>query len=240
MKLSRFLVRHLKRRPSFGDLAGTKPISASYGYDRGTPIDRYYIENFLRNNTDAIRGRTLEVGDDVYTATFGGSQTQRRDVLHVHKDNPAATFVGDLATPGTLPPDTFDCAVVTQTLHLIYEVKAAIAQLYDCLRPGGVLLATTPGVSQIARDEWGAKWYWSFTLASVRRLVTEAFPEGQASFGCYGNVFAATAFLQGVALEEVPRAKLDVYDEAYPVIITIRATKPDAGPRSTRTPGAAA
>jgi SAM-dependent methyltransferase len=239
MTLSSLIVRHLKRRPNFGDLAGTKPISDYYGYDRGTPIDRYYIESFLRNNADAVRGRTLEVGDDTYTATFGGLRAHRRDVLHVHADNPAATFVGDLATPGTLPRDTFDCAIVTQTLHLIYEVKAALAQLHDCLRPGGVLLATTPGVTQIARDEWGTNWYWSFTLASIRRLVAETFPTGQASFGCHGNVFAATAFLQGVALEEVPRAKLDVYDEAYPLIITIRATKRDTGARVSGIPGAA-
>jgi hypothetical protein len=41
----------------------------------------------------------------------------------------------------------------------------------------------------------------------------------------HGNVFAATAFLQGAALEEVDRAKLDIEDPAYPVTITLRARK---------------
>ena len=41
----------------------------------------------------------------------------------------------------------------------------------------------------------------------------------------YGNVFAATSFLQGIAVEEVDRAKLGFFDEAYPVIVGIRARK---------------
>ena len=39
------------------------------------------------------------------------------------------------------------------------------------------------------------------------------------------NVFSATAFIQGVALEEIDSSKLAVNDPAYPVIITLRAEK---------------
>ena len=42
-----------------------------------------------------------------------------------------------------------------------------------------------------------------------------------------GNVYAAVCFLQGLALEEVDIDKLDVLDTAYPVIVTVRARKPE-------------
>lgn len=223
------MLSHLKRRlgisPSFGDLGSVKPLSSEFGFERGTPIDRYYIEKFLASYADDIKGHTLEVGDDVYTARFGGGRTQQRDVLHVHRRNPAATIVGDLSKQGTLPPGVFNCAVITQTLHLIYDIQSAICELYNSLCSGGVLLATSPGITQISRDEWGDTWFWSITMASARRLFGDVFGAANLTVRCHGNVFAATAFLQGVAVEEVPKAKLDIVDEAYPVIVTVRAQK---------------
>jgi hypothetical protein len=41
----------------------------------------------------------------------------------------------------------------------------------------------------------------------------------------HGNVFAATAFLQGVAAEELDRAKLEPRDTSYPVIVAVRAQR---------------
>ncbi|WP_126174458.1 hypothetical protein [Altericroceibacterium xinjiangense] len=69
-----------------GDLARASPISWQYGYDRGTPIDRYYIEGFLGENAGAIRGQVLEVGESVYSRKFGTGITWQ-DVLHVHAEN---------------------------------------------------------------------------------------------------------------------------------------------------------
>jgi len=210
---------------NFGELGATEPISGLFGFDRGTPIDRYYIEDFLGRNAAAIAGRTLEIGGDEYTGRFGSERTTRRDVLHVHERNPAATIVGDLAVPGTLPADAFDCAVITQTLHLIWDMPGALAELHRSLRPGGTLLLTVPGITSVDRHEWGAGWYWSLTEQSATRLATEAFGQGKVDTTCYGNVYAACAFLQGIALQEVSRTKLDVYDPAYPVIIGVRAVK---------------
>jgi hypothetical protein len=168
----------------------------------------------------------LEVGDDKYTARFGASRTTQRDVLHVHERNPAATIVGDLSKRGTLAAGAYDCLVITQTLHLIYDMPAAVKELYDALREGGTLLLTSPGISQIDRGEWGGtNWFWSITIASARRLFGDVFGAANVEVRSFGNVFAATALLQGVAVEEVPKAKLDVLDEAYPVTIAVRAKK---------------
>ncbi|HEX6050119.1 MAG TPA: hypothetical protein VFZ21_12650, partial [Gemmatimonadaceae bacterium] len=71
-----------------GDLRRLTPISRAFGYDRGGPVDRYYIEGFLARYASDVRGRVLEVGDDSYTRRFGGNRVTRRDVLHVHEGNP--------------------------------------------------------------------------------------------------------------------------------------------------------
>ena len=208
-----------------GDLGGTVPISRDFGFDRGMPIDRYYIERFLERHAIEITGRVLEIGGDDYTRRFGGSRVTRADVLHVREGNPQATFVGDLNDPAVLPANAFDCIVLTQTLHLIYDARLAVARLHRALAPGGVVLVTAPGISQIDRGEWGTSWFWSFTTESLSRLFSECFGRDDVLVEHYGNVFAATAFLQGLAVEEVDAAKLEPLDKSYQVIVGVRARK---------------
>jgi glycosyltransferase involved in cell wall biosynthesis len=212
-------------RIRFGDLGGTVPISRDYGFDRGTPIDRYYIERFLERHASEIVGRVLEVGGDEYTRRFGAARVTRADVLHVRPGNSRATIVGDLTDPSVLPERAFNCIVLTQTLQLIYDVRLAVAALHRALAPGGVVLVTAPGISQIDRGEWGSSWFWSFTHTSLERVFAESFGRDEVLVEHHGNVFAATAFLQGLAVEEVDTAKLDPIDRSYPVLVAVRARK---------------
>jgi GT2 family glycosyltransferase len=212
-------------RVRFGDLRRVTPISRDFGFDRGRPVDRYYIEHFLARHASEIVGRVLEIGDDAYTRRFGGARVTRADVLHVHGGNPRATFVGDLTDASVLPAGAFDCMVLTQTLQLIYDVPAAIARVHRALAPGGVVLVTAPGISQIDRGEWRESWCWSFTAVSLGRLFGDVFDREEVLIEPYGNVLAATAFLQGVATEELTRDELDPLDTAYPVIYGVRARK---------------
>jgi glycosyltransferase involved in cell wall biosynthesis len=213
------------RTVRFGDLGGIKPVSLDFGFDRGTPIDRYYIEDFLGRHASDIAGRVLEVGDDTYCRRFGGTRVTAQDVLDVNPDNPTATIVGDLSKPCILPEASFDCLVVTQTLHLIYDMQAAVIQMYRALKPGGVILLTVPGISQLDRRTWANTWFWSLTRWSADRLFSDIFGAANVDIETHGNVFAATAFLQGLAVEEVTTAKLDTVDVAYPVIVAVRAQK---------------
>jgi glycosyltransferase involved in cell wall biosynthesis len=213
----------------FGSLRRLMPIGLDYGYYRGLPIDRYYIEKFLTCHAEDIRGRVLEVGEAAYTRRFGGDRVTIADVLHVVEGNPKASIVGDLTHSDHIPSDTFDCFVLTQTLHLIYDVLTALQTAYRILKPGGVLLATFPGISQISTDEWGESWYWSFTTLSAQCLFEEVFPAANIQVETHGNVLTAISFLQGLAAGELRQEELDCRDRAYDLLITVRAVKPDAG-----------
>jgi hypothetical protein len=208
----------------FGDLARIKPISPGFGFRRGTPVDRWYIERFLDSHRTAIRGDALEIGDDSYCARFGTGVT-RQDVLHVTGNNPSATLVGSLPDPGVLPDAAFDCMVVTQTLHLIYDLQAAVRNLHAALRPGGTLLLTVPGITPISSDEWGAQWYWSLTAQSAQKLFADVFGADAVEVEAVGNCFAAMCLLQGIALEDVGEKWLEPVDREYPVIVTVRARR---------------
>lgn len=217
--------KSLSNEINLGDLNRTTPFSTQFGYDRGGPVDRYYIENFLQENNSLIKGRVLEIGDNEYTLRFGGNKIEKSDILHIDDSNKQATFIGDLSNAPHLPSNTFDCIILTQTLHLIYDYKAAIETCYRVLKPGGTLLLTVPGISHIAQDQWSKYWLWSFTDASIQRIMQEHFSEDTITIKTYGNVLVASAFLYGMGLPELKKEQLDYHDPHYQVIITVKAIK---------------
>ncbi len=189
-------------------------------------MDRYYIEKFLAENAADVRGHVLDFGDDSYARRFGGAKLTRVDILHLTADNPRATIVADLSDGGMIPSDTFDCILCTQVLLLVYNLQAAVRTLYRILRPGGVVLVTAPGIQKISRGDMETCGdYWRFTSLSLRRLFEEVFPKEHVEVKAYGNVLAATAFLQGLAVEDLRRGELEYHDPDYEVSISLRAVK---------------
>lgn len=213
----------------FADLRRVTPISPIFGMDRGTPIDRHYIEAFLAAHASDIKGRALELGDATYIKRFGTGVSQI-DVLHVVAGNPEATIIADLTDAAHIPSDAFDCIIFTQALQMIYDMKAAMRTLYRILRPGGVILMTTHGTSKIARrlgrDDWGE--YWRLTAQGVKALVSDVAPDADLSVKSYGNVLSAAAFLYGLAAEDLERGELDAVDEDFEVVLGATIRKPAA------------
>jgi len=206
---------------NFGDLRRLKPIDADWGFRRGLPVDRYYIENFLAQNAADIKGRVLEFADNSYTLRFGGSKVTASEIMNYDK-SPTATFVGDLARADHVPSGSFDGIILTQVLLFIYDIKSAVKTLHRILKPGGVVLATLPGITKICRD---SDDHWRFTALSAKRLFEEEFAKENVKVESQGNVLAAAAFLYGMATEDLTPSELDDHDPDYEVIITVRAVK---------------
>lgn len=229
--LARRLARHLRGVPQvgqvhFGDLRRLSPLCPDYGYSRGLPIDRVYIEDFLALHAADVRGRVLEVQEDNYTRRFGGDAVTRADVIDINAGNPRATVIADLRDAGALPKDSYDAVILTQTLQLIYEFDAAIATVHRALKPGGALLCTVAGVSAVGRSGGeNRQWCWCFTELSLQRALAERFGAGQVRTRSYGNVLTATAFLQGLAASELTADEYAHHDASYPVVVAARAVK---------------
>jgi GT2 family glycosyltransferase/SAM-dependent methyltransferase len=214
----------VERAVDWGSLRRLEPVSRVWGLDRGQPVDRYYIERFLERNADSITGDILEVKDPGYASAFG-SRIRSLAVVDVAEHNPEATLVADLSQPDALPEDRYDCFLLTQTIHIIYEVDEVVRNAHRALAPGGVLLATLPCVSRVDYESGLGSDFWRFTPASARRLFEQSFGEGNVEVEAYGNVLACTAFLQGVAANELSLAELDQHDPYFPLLVAVRAVK---------------
>lgn len=217
-------------RVDFGALRRLEPAGRKLGRDRGLPIDRHYVERFLAANAVSIRGRVLEIGDDRYTRQFGGDRVTGGDVLDINSDSSHATIVADLTRADQIPSNRFDCIILTQTLPFIYGIRAAVAALHRILAPGGVVLAAVGGVAQIGTSKTDIRDdHWAFTTKSAQMLFEEAFPRDCISVDSFGNVLAATAFLHGLAAEDLHPTELEFRDPDYEFLITIKAVKTGSG-----------
>jgi SAM-dependent methyltransferase len=211
---------------SWGTFGRTTPVNRSFGFYRGKSIDRFYIERFLARHADDIHGRVLEVGDRGYTERYGGGRVTQSDVLHAQPGNRDATLVGRLDTGEGIPQGAFDCVILTQTLHVIFDIHSAVRNLHGLLRPGGVALASIPCISQISpydSDQWGD--FWRLTPAAAQKLFAESFAAEHLEMETVGNVLLASAFLHGLVVDDLPPHALEEYDPQYPLLICVRAMR---------------
>jgi Methyltransferase domain len=216
--------RLIKPAGSLLDNQVDTPLSRAFGFDRGQPIDRHYIDLFLSQHHELISGDVLEVAGNEYTTRHGGSRARSFELYTTSVERPGVV-VGDLTQQQTLPAARFDCFVCTQTFNFIYDVHAAVRGAAHLLVDGGHLLATVGAVSQISRydmDRWGD--YWRFSTVACERLFAESFSSVQVS--AFGNLTAAVGLLRGFAVEDLPSSSvLDTHDPDYPVVIGIVARK---------------
>ena len=198
------------------------PVSQQYGFDRGTPVDRPYIEAFLKQHCSDVRGHVLEVKDDTYARRFGGSRVSDVDVVDIDQTNSRATLVADLDDPDSLPGDRYDCVLLTQTFQFL-EPGRALPTLYRSLRPGGSLLITT-GV--LCRLETPTTDKWRLPPAGLEALLRQHLPDdAQLDVTAHGNAVAAAAFILGLSVEDVGGATLPD-DWRFPVVTTARVVRP--------------
>lgn len=220
-KVLRRLIRPARLWPVFRT---TIPLSARYGCDRGKPIDRHYIEQFLARHAASIRGVCLEVKDCTYTHRFGSGVT-RSDVLDVDPRNRRASIIGDLRHLDAIPANTYDCVILTQVLQYIDDCASAIRECGRVLAPGGMLLVTAPALGRMDHDSGMQGDFWRFTVDGMRYLFAQHFPGRAVSVDGCGNVLAGVGFWVGCACEDLTLRKLARNDPRFPILITVVARK---------------
>lgn len=203
-----------------------EPVSSLFGFDRGQPLDRYYIEAFLKKNSGVIKGDILEIAENVYTKKYAtGKYTSK--ILHADGTNSSADIVGDLCNTSTLQQNAADCFICTQTFNFIYNFKDAIRGSHFILKPGGTLLATVACMSPISKydaDRWGD--FWRFTPQACRKIFGEIFGESNVEVTAFGNSAMAALFMKGYAQEDLQgKVDMDALDELFPLVIGIKAVK---------------
>lgn len=221
-KIRQRLRARLSWMSRFTDLP-LEPLSDHYGFDRGTPLDRRYIEAFLHERRGAIRGSVLEVQDDTYTARFASHHISESTVVDIDRSNRRATLITDLERPDSLSAAAYDCIILTQTLHLLRRPGQCVENCYRALRPAGVLLATAPSVSRVS-PTYPETDYWRFTPAGIAELFARHW-EGDFTAHALGNLRSCIGFLLGEVVEDLADTVFDRHDPRFPLTVAVEAHK---------------
>ena len=209
---------------------GLLPMSYLWGLDRGVPIHRHYVEQFLREFSSDIRGHSLEFQDDSYTSRFGAGRITKSDILHKeygnpNATNPNATILADITQPNDIAAVQFDCIICTYVLNFISDVDAALSELCRILKPGGVLLAAVPQINMVA--PYGPD-LWRWTPEGFRLKLAKFFGAPNITVRAYGNSLTAAGDIRGLVADEFTRAQLDYHDPRFGIVVCARAVKAPA------------
>ena len=173
----------------------------------------------------------MEVQDNTYTVVFGADDVTECVVVDVDPSNQAATMIADMEVAGSLVPESFDCIILTQVLHLLRRPDRCINNCLVALRPGGALLVTAPSVSRISPTYPDAD-YWRFTPAGLDQLFDRHW-SGPVSIEAFGNLRTCVAFLFGQVAEDLPDELIHERDPRFPLTVAAQAIKATAPAKTT-------
>lgn len=216
----RVLTRGLGR-PRWGNVRRVRPFSEHFGFDRGTPMDRYYLHRFLQENAADIHGDVLEIQMPGYTRKYG-RDLRRCDSIDIdQKFKP--TYFSDLATADVVPSNEYDCFLLPNTINVLRDIRGCLRHMVRVVKPGGTVLATgaVGGVPLLA--EGGD--YWRMSAEGWLELVRECWAGHEYEVRQHGNCLATMAAALGLAHEELTTDELEYDDPRYPVLVTLRCRK---------------
>ena len=203
----------------FGSFKRHAPFCPNYGYSRGTPIDRYYLEKFIAQIRDQVAGDTLEVGGRRENQKLYGFNNARSYMTMDVEPHPEVAIVADVHNADAFKTGSFDTVVILNVLEHCENPSLAVANLHRWLRNGGRVFCMVPNAQRVhgaPNDFWRP-------LPGAIELLFSSFPRRQLFV--YGNALTTIASLMGVAAEELSPADLDWHDSEYPVATCIIAEK---------------
>lgn len=185
---------HTHTRKS-GDLLAKATLSLAHRFIKLCLLPLWII-NGLKRESDHLRYMTLEhepLGKLLDVGCGGGRFLNRMkkrgwqvegidfDAQAIEKATARYGImghVGDLMQCA-LPPDSFDAITMSQTIEHLHDPYGTLAESLRILKPGGLLVMTTPNVKSIGAGEFGAFWRgWEpprhlhlFSVESLRLLA---------------------------------------------------------------------
>lgn len=197
----------------------------------GTPIPRFYWNDFLTEHRTVFRGHGLEIDTDSTIRRFGGSALAKVDILNV-SPGPDVTIVADLCNAHNISSDQFDVFINQFTLHLVADVEKALYHSIRILKPGGHLVVNFPCVSGYHSEglpyseprTYAERW---FTPKGVERLLEQFIPPASYIMQVYGNRQTRASYVLGIGSEALPNILLRKYDPHWPLLIGVVITKPE-------------
>ena len=207
--------------PFWGNLRRTKPLSCNFGFERGTPVDRFYLHKFLEQNKHFITKDVLEIQVSDCSKQYGHNVLQQHTVDIIPNFNP--TYLCDLAqSEAIIPSNAYDCFLMPNTLCVLKDIQICLTQAQRILKPGGVILATTVSFAPLCPD---VPDYWHMSKAGWEEIVKKSLNQCDVKIQSFGNSLIAMAAMLGLAMEELDPKEFEYQDPRFPVSITLWAQK---------------
>ena len=188
-----------------------------FGFSRGAPVDRYYLDRFVAEIRERVVGEVLEIGGrSANRELYGFPNVTRYQTLDM-RPGPGVDIVGDAHDPAIHPPDSVDSIVAFNVLEHCEQPWKVVENMRLWLRRGGWAFCMVPNAQRIhamPRDYWRAlpeAVQWMFRDFSTREIRQ------------YGNPTTVIAAYLGIAAEELSRDELDEIHLDYPVATCISA-----------------
>lgn len=202
----------------FGDLKRQTPICPRFGHSRGNPIDRYYLDRFIEEIRNEVKGATLEIGGnktnrDLYKFTNTTSY------LTMDLEGKDLDIVGDAHDTNAVDKASLDTILLFNVLEHCEKPWVVVENIYQWLKPQGQVFCMVPNAQRVHRVP---RDYWRILPDALDSLFAR-FP--RRKLYVYGNPLTTMASYYGIAVEELSRDELDHYHQNYPVANCIHAHK---------------
>ena len=206
--------------PYWGNLRRVRPFSNHYGFDRGTPVDRYYLDRFLASHAQFVRGDVLEIQTPSYVIKYGTDIRLSHSVDIEPRFTP--TYLCDLAAADIIPSDRYDCFLLPNTLCVLRDIRSCMRHMLRVVKPGGVVLASTAAMGPLQGDGMD---FWRMSAQGWRELAKETWEGHDWRIEGHGNCLTMVAATLGLAQEELTLGELEYQDDRYPVLVTLYCRK---------------
>jgi SAM-dependent methyltransferase len=203
----------------FGDLKRRWPFSHRFGFDRGAPVDRYYLQQFVAAIGPKVRGRCLEIGGTLVNRGVYKLEVDEFRTLDLPHSGVADDLMGDAADPDVFAADSWDSILAFHVLEHCPDPFAVVHNIHRWLTPGGHAFIVVPCAQRMHNFPGD---YWRFMPDGLRVLFKE-FAEAHVS--AYGNPLTVVSSFLGLSHTELPPEDMDFVHPDYPVISCVVARK---------------
>jgi Methyltransferase domain len=204
---------------NFGDLKRYTPFCPNYGYSRGTPIDRYYLDRFIRDVRSQIVGTTLEIGGHpANRETYKLESVTEYCTMDLQQKS-GAHLLGDVHSKRAFGSRSFNSVILFNVLEHCARPWIVAENIHRWLKPEGKVFCMVPNAQRIHRDPLDC---WRI-LPDAFAIIFGGYSE--STITSYGNLLTTIAAMSGIAAEELDEKDLAEKNNEYPVISCVVARK---------------
>ena len=158
--------------------------------NRFNTVHRTGIIKFLDTWSNQIRGKVLDVGVGTWTYPRQLLENRCESLTTDCFEHSNVDVISDIhALTDKLPSENYDYVICLDVLEHVHSPWVAVKELFMVLKPGGVLLLTTPFNYRLHANSF-VQDYWRFTADGLTQLLVvgagfskvEILPNGHPKF----------------------------------------------------------